>query len=116
MSDFTELDQFPGDDPEAGDLEVLAQLEQHGADLSKETEFGHYLYFANEEQARAAAEQLAEIGYSAKGRASDEAVLVLAERAEVPSIENVRRMRQFMETIASHFGGEYDGWEAAVTK
>ena len=30
-------------------------------------------------------------------------------------MENVSRMRQFMETIAGHFGGEYDGWEAAVT-
>jgi hypothetical protein len=117
MSDFTELDRFPGDDdPEAGDLAVLAQLQQAGADLSKETEFAHYLYFDDEQHARAAAEQLAEIGYNATGRQSDEAFLVLAERVEVPSMENVRRMRQFMQTLAAHFDGEYDGWEAAVTK
>jgi regulator of ribonuclease activity B len=116
MSDFTELDRFPSDDDEAADLAVLAQLEQHGADLSKETEFVHYLYFDDADHARGAAEQLAEIGYTAKGRPSDESFVVLAERVAVPDMDNVRRMRQFMQTIAAQFGGEYDGWEAAVTK
>jgi Regulator of ribonuclease activity B len=116
MSDFTELGRFPGDDAEAGDRQVLEQLAQHGADLTKETEFVHYLYFDDEASARSAAEQLADIGYTAKGRASDDSVLIQAERDAVPTIENVRRMRQFMEVIAEQFGGEYDGWEAAVTK
>jgi Regulator of ribonuclease activity B len=116
MSDFTELDRFPSGDDETADLMVLERLQQHGADLSKKTEVIHYLYFDDEASARAAAEQLAELGYTSQGRPSESSFLLMAERDEVPSIENVCRMRQVMETAADRFGGEYDGWEAAVTK
>jgi regulator of ribonuclease activity B len=117
MTEFTELGKYPSDDAEAGDRAVLDQLAQHGADLSKETEFIHFLYFDDEASTRAVVDQLGQIGYRGGARQTEDGAFVIqAERDEVPSMENVRRMRQFMETIAAHFGGEYDGWEAAVTK
>jgi hypothetical protein len=116
MTDFTELEKFPGDESDAADLQVLEQLRHHGADLSKATHVVHYLYFEDEKTARTVGEQLAGLGYACKGQPSDDSFALIAERDEVPSIENVRRMRQVMEVAAERFGGEYDGWEAAVTK
>jgi hypothetical protein len=37
-----------------------------------------------------------------------------SRRRRVPVIENVRRMRQVMLTAGVRYGGDYDGWEAAV--
>jgi Regulator of ribonuclease activity B len=117
MSDFTELGRYPSEDAEAGDRAVLEQLAEHGADLTKPTEFVHFLYFDDEKSTRAAVDQLGETGYGGGARQTEDGDFVIqAERNEVPSMENVRRMREFMETIAAQFGGEYDGWEAAVTK
>jgi hypothetical protein len=34
----------------------------------------------------------------------------------VPSSENIELLRNRFEGLATKFGGEYDGWEAAVTQ
>jgi len=33
----------------------------------------------------------------------------------VPSAENIAQMRALLERLANQLGGDYDGWEAAVT-
>lgn len=108
-----------GDEPDPhGDRATLGELAKAGADLAKETDFRHQLYFAEPEAAREAGRFLAEeVGYGVKGFAPAEDGgdwLVVAQRQAVPSLENVLRMRQFMELVASNHGGDYDGWEAAV--
>ena len=40
--------------------------------------------------------------------------LVLASHKIVPSPEAVAFIREELETVATRFGGEYDGWEAEV--
>jgi hypothetical protein len=120
--DFEVVGRFtPGDpaDPD-GDRATLRALEEGGGDLSKPTEFIHYLYFPDRERALEAARLIhEELGYTARGRSPEdpsEQWLVLAEREQVPTLENVERMRQALTTAAERFGGEYDGWEAAVTE
>jgi len=40
--------------------------------------------------------------------------MVMAEREEVPTLENVERMRTALALVAEEHDGEYDGWEAQV--
>jgi hypothetical protein len=118
--EFTVVDRFDPadrDDPD-GDLATLAALAAQGSDLSAATHFIHYLAFSDEQQARAAGKTLAEqLGYRVRGFGpgpDSPRLSVHAETDRVPTIENVRRMRQVMLTAAERFGGEYEGWEAAV--
>jgi len=39
----------------------------------------------------------------------------LAKIDVIPSSDNITMIRQRFEALASQVGGEYDGWEAAVT-
>jgi Regulator of ribonuclease activity B len=34
----------------------------------------------------------------------------------IPSSENIAQMRTLFENLAIKLGGDYDGWEAAVTR
>jgi hypothetical protein len=109
------LDPNDPDDPD-GDALTLAALASRGSSMSKPTHFIHYLRFTEEGQAREAAKALAEhLGYRTRTRSFAPLYWkVWAETEREPSIENVRRMRQVMLTAAERYGGDYDGWEAAV--
>lgn len=100
------------------DAATLKQLAAAGANLNKETEVVNYLYFPKEKDAKRAAEDLGRCGFLTRqgpSAASDE-YLIVAETKLVPSAHNVAEMRRTLETIAARFGGDYDGWEAAVTQ
>jgi Regulator of ribonuclease activity B len=116
---FRVLERFKSDDPEVGDLKVLSALKKAGADLSKPTHFIHHLLFSDETSMMDAGRQLAEFGYRVRGQKPEETggeYVLFVERDEVPTFENVTRMRTFMEAFADQFGGEYDDWEAAITR
>jgi Regulator of ribonuclease activity B len=120
--EYTPLGRFDPADPEDpdGDAATLAALAAQGANMAEPTEFIHYLRFQDENHARAAAQALAEqLGYNCTGFEPDAAVpywCVRAETERVPTLENVRRMRQVMQVAAERFDAEYDGWEAAVRR
>jgi hypothetical protein len=42
--------------------------------------------------------------------------LALARIDLVPSAQNIQMLRERFEALAARSGGDYDGWEAAVTK
>lgn len=113
------FDPADSNDPD-GDHATLAALAAHGNDLSLATHFIHFLAFSDEQKARAAGKALAEqLGYRVRGFGPGVDALGWSVHAEtdcVPTIENVRRMRQVMETAAERYGGEYEGWEAAVQR
>lgn len=122
MSDYEEMDRFvPGDpqDPH-GDKATLDQLQAHGADLTKTTNFIHFIAFPDEDRARRGGREIAEkLGYGVRGRPPAEpggSWLVSAERDQVPTLENIDRMRRALTLIADEFDGDYDGWEAALTR
>ena len=123
MSDDSGLSVVGGFDPNDsgdpdGDLATLAALAGYPSDMSKATHFIHFLNFPEEDQAWAAGEELAEHrGVRTRGFGPDEDESdwsVWAETEEVPTIDNVRRMRQVMVEVAERHAGSYDGWEAAV--
>jgi rhodanese-related sulfurtransferase len=97
---------------------TLQQLAKVGGNLAKPTDVVNYLYLPTEHLAQAAAAELREAGYSVEVRpaATDSNWLALARIDLVPSPENIQSLRDRFEALAGKSGGEYDGWEAAVTK
>lgn len=98
---------------------VLEQLQQHGADLSQSREVNHYLYVPTREAADALAAIVLNEGHEASVRESaggDESKpwLVVATSHTVVDPEGVAAARRVFTELASEYGGEYDGWEAAV--
>jgi hypothetical protein len=96
---------------------TLDQLKKAGGDLSKSTELVCYLYLPDESRAQQAAAQLRLAGFAVDVRpaATNPTWLALARIEMVPSRENVAMIRARFETLASQLGGDFDGWEAAVT-
>ncbi|TMF93821.1 MAG: ribonuclease E inhibitor RraB [Chloroflexi bacterium] len=81
------------------------------------TEIINYLYVPDEARGRRAASELLEAGYRVEVRpaATRPSWLTLAKIDMVPRSDNITMIRQRFEALASQLGGEYDGWEAAVT-
>lgn len=100
----------------SGDGEVIDELRAAGADLSQAREVRYYLYLPTEEQASDVADRVAggnrsiEVTPSATG---SEWLVLITEVAIVEEATMEARREEFESTVAD-FGGEYDGWEAAV--
>ena len=106
--------------PEPGALDelTLQQLAKAGGNLEKPTDIVNYLYLPDERLAEAAGAELRHAGYSVEVRhaATGSNWLALARIDLVPSTANIQLVRERFEALAAKFGGEYDGWEAAVTE
>ena len=95
---------------------VLRQLQGLGADLSQPRHVIHFLYFAEEADARGAADQIDRAGYEATITPPDASITSWSLRAEgyrVVGASTVEAFRAWFEHVATEFRGEYDGWEAA---
>jgi hypothetical protein len=106
--------EFTGD----ADLAILAKLSAAGADLSKPTHALFFIYAPTEEGARRIATAGADATLKADVRPSasgDGNWLCLFEGQLVPSEPTIENYRSKFEALAAAEGGEYDGWEAAVT-
>jgi Regulator of ribonuclease activity B len=107
----------PPSDPAALDQLVIAQLRALGADLTRPRHVRHYLYFAEEEDARHAARDIEHAGYDVTVTEPDEAAhvwTVLAEGYRIVGADTVAGFRAWFEHIAAELHGEYDGWEPAT--
>jgi len=101
------------------DDEVLADLQRHGSDLSAEHTLEHYLYFQDAASASEACAELEADGFkiSRSGEAGKpNSFLVLAAISLVPERQHVIALSDQLEALALKFGGEYDGWEAAIVR
>lgn len=101
-----------------GDAQVLQALREAGADLTKETEVNFYLYFPTRDSAVRAAESHHTPGFTATvdQGADGKTWLCRISGTMVPSEAAIRSAGERLQALASSLGGEYDGWEAAVTK
>jgi regulator of RNase E activity RraB len=106
---------------EEADRAIMGQLRYLGADLDRPREVIHYLYLPSADASRKAAEALRQEGYSVEERPAADAAeqppnpfLVLARSEIALNPWAVQQFRQLFEQLASHFSGEYDGWEAAA--
>jgi len=103
--------------PQEADALALRQLVGGGADLAQPRHVIHFLYFAAEHDARAAAEVARESGWQTELTEPTENVDVWTVRADatrVVSSVTVESFRAWFEQVAVDHRGEYDGWEAAA--
>jgi len=106
---------------ESGDPDdvTLRQLEAAGANLSKETEMLFFLYFPTEGHAKSAANVARREGFEARVMAPQKGFTEWNTRLRgrmVPTRAAIKATRKRLEELAGSLGGDFDGWEAAVTK
>lgn len=101
-----------------GDQQVLAELRKAGGDLAKPTEVNYYLYFHDKRAAdTAAAHAGAGPLVATVRRAVDtSAWLCFVSGTMIPSEAAIHAHTVRLVEIARQYGGEYDGWEAALTR
>jgi hypothetical protein len=100
------------------DRQTLRALRDAGADLTKATEVNFYLYFPSQAAADSAAAQATtpELPTQVKRAADGSAWLCLVSGEMVPTEEAIHAASTRLQAVAVAHGGEYDGWEAAVTQ
>ena len=103
----------------AAEIPTLSVLLEHGANLADPRHVLHYVYVTSPEQQSEAAEIVGAAGWEVTTPEPlpeyPEQWLVLAERRDATlTADFVTESRRFFEETATRFGGEYDGWEAAV--
>lgn len=103
--------------PQDADRLALRHLQGRGADLTQQRHVIHFLYFAEEEDARSAAQDVEGSEWSATveppvdGRTE---WVVRADGYRVVDTATVSAFRVWFERIAGEHTGEYDGWEASA--
>ncbi len=101
-------------------LQDVAEAEKRKASAPPENRASdpmkHYLYFSKKPNAEEAGERLRNRGFSVEVRKGSDGKnwLALAAKAPPKTGEQMDELRDEMEALAVQFGGEYDGWEAAV--
>lgn len=100
------------------DARVIENLKVAGSNLSKPHPTDYYLYFGVERNARAAATEMGRQGFVIKAirPSTKNQWLVLASKPTVPSLAVISEIARELHAIAQRNSGEYDGWEAEVTK
>lgn len=101
-----------------GDRQVLAQLSKAGADLTKPTEVNFYLYFKDGTSADSAAVHAGDgpLVATVRRAGDDSAWLCFVSGQMVPAEAAIHAHAVRLLALATAYGGEYDGWEAAVVK
>jgi hypothetical protein len=100
----------------AQDQKALEQLREAGSDLAKTHSVHFYLYVPSQQDANATATALQRDNFNTvvKSGADGKRWLCLGQKSMIPTIENLTEARQIFSTLATQYGGEYDGWKAEV--
>jgi hypothetical protein len=100
------------------DTRTLRALLQSGADLNKETDVEFYLYFRTRQAAERAAHsvQLQEFSATVSLRADGKKWLCLLKGRMAPTEKAIRLASTRLQGLADSLEGDYDGWEAKVTR
>jgi len=101
-----------------GDQKVLAELRKAGGDLAKPTEVNYYLYFHDRTAADSAAAHAGAgpLVATVRRAGDDSAWLCFVSGTMVPSEAAIHAHTVRLVEIAQRYGGEYDGWEAALAR
>ena len=104
--------------PPANDDAVIEQLRLAGSNLSKPHAIDFYLYAPTQESAKRIAAVLSNQGFTVKVEqaATGNDWLTLATKSVVPTSVALANLRRELTALALHEHGDYDGWEAPVTK
>lgn len=100
------------------DRQTLGALHEAGADLTKATEVNFYLYFPTEAAAAdaAAQAQTPELPARVVPAADGKAWLCFVSGTMVPTEPAIHAASARLLAVATALGGDYDGWEAAVSQ
>jgi hypothetical protein len=100
------------------DRQTLTALREAGADLTKLTEVNFYLYFPTQAAAAdaAAQAQTPELPARVVRAADGKAWLCFVSGTMVPTESAIHAASARLQAVATALGGDYDGWEAAVSK
>ena len=103
--------------PREADSLALRQLAGRGADLTKPRHIIHFVLFAEEADARAAAEAIAEASWTTNVEPPTDTTAEWCVRADAHRSvgpETVAAFRAWFERVAAAHSGQYDGWEASA--
>jgi hypothetical protein len=100
------------------DRQTLHALRSAGSDLTKPTHVLFYLYFDTKEIAEKAASSAttSELEATVRPAATGSNWLLLLQGTMVPTESAIHGTSARLAALASSLAGEYDGWEAAVTR
>ena len=104
---------------EQQDAVVIENLRAAGSDLTKVHDIDFFLYFASKPQAKEAAKEMKQLGYTAVTleKSPDKSQWsVQAKRSMIPQLEAMTASTRSLEKLASRHGGEYDGWGTSIVK
>ncbi|RYG35741.1 MAG: ribonuclease E inhibitor RraB [Burkholderiales bacterium] len=104
---------------EQQDAIVIENLRSAGSDITKPHSIDFFLYFPRKGQAKAAATEILELGYTVveleKSPERSE-WSVHATRTLVPELETMKASTRELEKLATEHGGAYDGWGTSIVK
>ena len=114
---FFKLGVRPGKAKTSLDDRTIAQLATVSADLRLPRDTIHYLYLPSEGRAQLAASELAgrDRKFEVRRAATGPNWVVIVKQTMVVSPASIGEIRKQIEAVAKRHGGQYDGWEAAVT-
>ncbi|MEQ1934898.1 MAG: ribonuclease E inhibitor RraB [Fimbriimonadaceae bacterium] len=97
------------------DDQVINQLRMAGSDLTKPHVIDFFLYFPTDEAANSVRIELGS-DYQCEISQSGEKWLCQAHCTFVPTRASLVLRRQALTALAAKYGGEYDGWGAAIVR
>jgi hypothetical protein len=103
--------------PQEADALAVRQLAGRGADLAQPRHVIHFLYFAREVDARAAATAAEDAGWNIAVEEPGESIeewTLRADGSRIVSAATVESFRAWFGQVAAEHSGEYDGWEASA--
>lgn len=98
---------------EQQDAQVIENLRQNGADVTKVHDIDFYLVFTTQSDATATAEKMRLLGYKVIGvhqTSTSKPWEVHAKRKMVPELAAMQATTRALQTLAEARGGGYDGW------
>ena len=94
---------------------ALDQLKEAGADLSKPHKLEFQLHFPTQSAAEQAAPRLKVAGYEvAMKDDAQEGWLCVATKTMIPDLSALQKIHGELDSVATFFGGRYDGWGMAA--
>jgi hypothetical protein len=111
--------QAESGDIDQGDLQVIEALKDAGSDLAKPHPIDFYcVEFPDRKAADAFAQEIDAPDWKVDVHQTPDTVgwTVVASTVMVPEIHAISHVSARFSKLASKHGGDYDGWEAAVTK
>lgn len=107
------------DDQKSANRAVMRALLDQGVESGEILAVSNFFYFDKQKDARLAEEELADIGFAIetiyKHEETDELPWVLICTIRLPLNEKrIHRLADFLNDLASRYGGKYDGWEVGI--